>query len=491
MNLWLELEKVFEHNEKKFALTTDLGDAINYEHLLKKVRIISKNIIAQVPLNNRVAILNKSSYADALGILSVLASGCTAVPLSLKYGEKNCDGIIKNVQPSILITDIDKLPENIIYTAKLSNTKIVKLNELYRDFKEDVQINYSNKIAMIMSTSGTTGVPKGVLLSHKNILSNLSDIGEYFKLTEKDHILIGRPLYHAAVMTGEFLYGLMRGCRISFYNEEFSPRRLASFIKKVQCTIMCGTPTMFYHIGISKGKVELKNLRIIVVSGERLSRKVAERLIGDFSHSEILNVYGLTEASPRVSYLEAKYFREKVGSVGKALKNINVKIVDKGNNCVRQGEIGELVIQGPNVMEGYWNDLIRTSEKIKDNWLYTGDLAYMDEDGFIYITGRRDDMIIRAGLNIYPQEIENILLENEDVKEAVAWGEADVRYGQSINVAVTAAEHSSIDKDFVMDLCRRRLQSYQWPEKIFILETIPKNASGKISRKEISSLIHV
>lgn len=483
MNLWCELYSAFKVHKNNIALISSSGNQITYKSLAEEINIVSQNIRAKNLPNKRIAFLNNSSFSDAISCLSILAADCTAVPLSLKYGYKNCINILQNIKPSLIITDMAPLPAEIISILTSCNIKIATINELNSKRYEYKEVIYSNEIALILSTSGTTGMPKGVVLTHNNVLANLEGISGYFKLTDQDKLLISRPLYHGAVMTGEFLYGLMKGCSINFYERAFSPRLLIKYIKERQINVMCGTPTMLYNLSAFIQNNELNSLRIIVTSGECLNVKIAENLVKTFSEVDLLNVYGLTEASPRVSYLESKLYNSKIGSVGVPLDNIKVMVVDKNNNPLPQKAIGELLVKGPNVMSGYWNNPVKTKEKIQNNWLHTGDLAYLDEDGFIFIQGRIDDMIIRAGVNIYPQEIESVLLSDCNIKEAVAWGTPDIRYGQKINVAVTKADNAILTKEYIINLFRKNLQPYQWPENIYIVDALPKNASGKIVRK--------
>jgi len=428
MNIWDLLQERFEQNKSSMSICNSEGDFISYGELLKKTLALSNLILSNTHQGSRVVVLNSDSYFDALGVLGVLAAGCTVVPISLKYGEVNCCHILNKIEPDLMITNDQTLPEIVEKTIREINIKKLPF-ALIEDYEnqenQEKHEKPKNDIAMIMSTSGTTGIPRGIMLSHENIVSNVRDIAAYFRLNEEDHILIARPLYHAAVMTGEFLHGLLSGSRITFYSEDFSPRRLLRFMEKIKCTTMCGTPTLFYHLGLHKKNLSLPDLNKIVVSGEGLLPQVAEKLLSSFPNTDFFNVYGLTEASPRVSYLEPKYFSSKVGSVGLPLRSVNIKIVDEDGKQLQAQEKGEIIVKGPNIMQGYWGDIEQTENVIKKSWLHTKDIGYFDEDGFLYVVGRKDHMIIRAGMNIYPQEIENTLLQDEAIKEIMAWGEPD------------------------------------------------------------------
>lgn len=481
MNIWTELEKRFHDNGERPALTDNNGNSISYDDLLVKVKTVAAQISANSTPGSRICILHSHSYLDALAVLGTLAADCVVVPMSLNYGETNCCQIISRSEPDLLLTDMDPLPESIATSVRDNIVRVLSIAAASGSF-EGKAVRGTSDLAMIMFTSGTTGIPKGAMLSHGNILSNLADIAAYFTMTSQDHFLIARPLYHGAVMTGEFLHGLMHGSRITFYNEAFSPRRLLAFLVEKECTTMCATPTLFYHLAMNKRSVTLPNLKKVVVSGECLNPQVADKILGSFPGVNFFNVYGLTEASPRVCHLDPRYFLAKIGSVGVPLRSVTIRVMEENGEETARGEIGELLVKGPNVMLGYWKDEQLTSQKIVDGWLHTGDMCRLDEEGFLYIIGRKDHMIIRAGVNIYPQDIENTLLKDEAFKEVMVWGETDANYGQRICAAFVPSSEAPLSPADVIGICRKRLDAYKWPDEVLIVESLQRNASGKVMR---------
>ena len=309
----------------------------------------------------------------ALSILKCIATGKVAVPVTREYGKKNCGNIRS------LVAD--------------SNN-------------EDLE-----DLAFIMFTSGTTGIPKGIMLTHENIITNLEYIRSYFRIEKMKNICIGRPLVHIAVLTGELLYALCNGLTIYFYEETFMPHRLLSYFVCNKIDIFCATPTL-YQLLATVDKNKKCPLKIGVISGEVLTDKVGKQIALAFPQTEFYNVYGLTEHSPRVSALLPSEFKEKPNSVGKAIGEVCVKIVDS-----------ELLVKSRCVMKGYYKDEMKTKEKIKDGWLYTGDKAHMDPDGYLYIDGRKDTMLIVSGINIYPEEIENVIKNFEGIDDCLVYGE--------------------------------------------------------------------
>ena len=480
MDMWLKLRETLATDIERPCITNQHGKCLKRGEVLGLVYGLVSEIKKNAVAGSRITVLNSHPFYDAISVLAVLAAGCVVVPMSLNYGEDLCSKIVNRVIPDIILTDIEHLPETILTEINKCNTAIIRSNTLLSSGSVEYIQRKTDDTAMIMFTSGTSGIPKGVILSHSNIISNLIDIKQYFKLSSEDHIVIPRPLYHAAVMTGEFLHSILCGTRITFYNELFSPKRLIRFISDVRCTVMCATPTIFHYLSIVKDIKNFSALKQAVVSGECLQATVARRLIESFPNVLFYNVFGLTEASPRVSYLPPEYFSTKIGSVGIPLKSVSIKIIDDTGEQVKNKTIGELLVKGPNVMSGYWNDSELSLQKIRNGWLYTGDLAYLDEDDFLYIIGRKDHMIIKAGMNIYPQEIENILQQNSSIKEALVWGEFDSKCGQCIRAKVVPQNEEPLTEEVVMEICRNQLPTYQCPDSVEIVQELPRNASGKI-----------
>lgn len=405
------------------------------------------------------AIFCRSEMATALSLLSCFAAGVTAVPLSIKYGEAHYNKILDSISPDAIITDANDEIE--VYNLQNSKYKIP-----------------NNHPALIMCTSGTTGKPKGAMLSEKNILTNVQDICDYFNLSTQDTILIARPLYHCAVLTGEFLTAIFKGSNIRFYSEQFNPAKMLELIKKYKITAFCGTPTLLSIMARFNRNSAEKHLKHICISGECMSSEVGLKIHSSFPDCEIYHIYGLTEASPRVCYLPSEHFAKYPDCVGIPLKSITAKILNvSGKPCVN-GEEGILYIKGNNVMLGYYNDPKRTSKILKNGWLCTGDIAVVNEAGFIKIKGRNDDLIIKSGMNIYPSEIENTLKQDLRVQEVIAYGFTN-QLGTQIGIKLSGT-FSSVEE--VKKLCITTLPSFQIPTLIELVDEIPKNGSGKVIR---------
>ena len=407
------------------------------------------------------AIVCRSEMAASMALLGCIAAEVTAVPLSERYGSLQCKKILDAISPDAVITDVN------------DTFQILRLTDAtYKEPEVHPEL--------IMCTSGTTGTPKGAMLTETNVLANVSDISAYFAIHSSDTILIARPLYHCAVLTGEFLTGLVKGARIRFYSGAFNPALILKLIKEYKITAFCGTPTLLSMMAHFKRNTGEDYLKHICISGECMSFETGRYIAASFPNADIYHVYGLTEACPRVSYLPPCMFREYADCSGIPLRSVSLKIVSDKGVPVKENDIGRLWVKGNNVMAGYYNDPEKTSEVLKDGWLCTGDLALFNEKGLLKIKGRGDDLIIKAGMNIYPQEIEGALKADPRVRELYVRGYTDEKLGVQIALTIVG---DFLDVSEVKELCRVNLSAYQMPTKIHLVDELPKNGSGKIIRR--------
>lgn len=430
--------RMLEHSEQ---IISDDYRSFSFLEIIDQAEALGNKLIY-----DKYGIFCDSDLDTAIALLACFHAGKTAVPLSKKYGDKHVQRIIDITRLSHLITQ-----DGIVQLSK------------FEPESEDL-----SDVALIMCTSGTTGNPKGAMITENNLIVNLMDIEKYFQINDSDHILIARPVYHCAVLTGELLISLIKGVRISFFADGFVPSKILEFGRDNGITVLCGTPTLLYHLSSlnMKSKTPLV-LRIIAVSGECMTQRAAETIRRGFPQADIYNVYGLTEASPRALYLPPEEFEERPLSVGIPLASLEVRI-----------ENDELLLKGKSIMKGYYNDLPTTSRVLYDGWLHTGDIAQIDDLGRVYLKCRKDNMIIRSGMNIYPQEIENALKQDERIIDVFAFGVKNDTVSEKIHIKVVTA----LNKVEVFCICKKLLLSYQLPDVIDIVDEIPKNASGKVMR---------
>lgn len=456
MTLWEYLKSKMQNNLGQVVCENHAE--MTYEELI----VFAEEYAKKLKGIKCCAILCNCEMAASVALLSCFAAGVTALPLSQRYGKLHCSKILETISPDAVIVDGNSLFQ-LIY---LSDSKYVEPEV---------------KPALIMCTSGTEGIPKGAMLTEKNIMTNIADISRYFHITSSDSILISRPLYHCAVLTGEFLTALLKGTKIRFYSGPFHPALMLKLLEQHEITVFCGTPTLIHMMARLKRAENKCCLKHICISGECMGTEIAMRIAKAFSSADIYHVYGLTEACPRVAFLPPKLFGKYPDCVGVPLKSVSLKVVRKDGTMAGIGEIGVLWVKGGNVMAGYYNNPQKTAETICDGWLCTGDLALMNEAGLLKIIGRNDDLIIKAGMNIYPQEVESAVKADARVREVLVYGEKDETVGTLLAMDI-AGDFSSADE--IRDLCRGCLPAYQMPVKINLVAELPKNGSGKIVRRK-------
>ena len=455
MNLWKYLKRKMQNHLSQEICENDA--TLSYEEMIAFAENYAKNLIGL----KCCAIMCHSEMAASMILLSCFVAGVTAVPLSERYGNLHCRKILDAISPDAVITDMNgSFQIFCIQDAKYKEQKIHP--------------------ALIMCTSGTTGIPKGAMLTEKNIMTNVSDIAEYFAMNSSDTILIARPLYHCAVLTGEFLTALVKGAKIRFYSGNFNPTLILNMLNEYGITAFCGTPTLLSIMVKFKREVADDHLKHICISGECMSAETGASIADAYPQADIYHIYGLTEACPRVAYLPPALFRENADCVGIPLRSVTLKILSADGKDTHENEIGVLWVKGNNVMVGYYNDTEKTSEVLKEGWLCTGDMALFNEKGLLKIKGRRDDLIIKAGMNVYPQEIEGALRTDARVKALYAYGYVDKRLGTQIGLNIVG-DFESVKE--VKELCRALLPGYQVPTKINIMDELPRNGSGKIIRR--------
>lgn len=426
----------------------------------------------------KCVILCESGYYEALSILTSWGCGFVPIPISFQYGLDRCKDILIDVTPDLIITDNITRAE---YYAGVGVIFDITKESLVISLHPTIDI-YDN-VAAIMYTSGTSGKPKGTLLGSIGFKKNIEAINEYFDIYEEDKILIARPLCHCAVLTGEFLAAINRGLDIYFFKEYFDPLSIITYAQKHKITVMCGTPTFFYYIAKACKRRSIKNLfRIIALSGECLTEYVGKYIREVFQDTIIYNVYGMTEASPRISYLDPIEFDLYPKSVGYGLKGITIAVKDNNGQDVPNYKHARVYVKTPSIMLGYYKQPGVTEKVIRNGWLNTGDIGYFDFDKRLYIVSRYDEMIIKAGMNIYPKEIENKLLPLAMISEIKAYGIKNLT-GQAIGVDVVLENgYEYFDKHGLMKCFAEVLPDYLLPQNINICKELKRNATGKLIR---------
>jgi fatty-acyl-CoA synthase len=347
------------------------------------------------------------------------------------------------------------------------------------------QLNANDPIN-IQFTSGTTGNPKGATLSHRNILNNAYFVGQNMHLSAADRLCIPVPLYHCFGMVMGTLCCVSHGATMVLPCEAFDPQPVLQAVQDEQCTALHGVPTMFIaeldHADFAK--YDISSLRTGVIAGSTCPRELMKRLIDDMDLAGIVIAYGQTECSPVDTMTEMDDpFEARVSTVGRPHTNWEIKICREDGSIANIDETGEVCARGYGVMQGYWDDAERTAQTIDaEGWLHSGDLGEMDAQGYVKITGRIKDMIIRGGENVYPREIEEFLYTHPDIQEVQVFGVPDAKYGEQVAAWVQLREDRILGPEDIAEFCAGQITHFKVPRYIKLVDEYPMTVTGKMQK---------
>ncbi|HEX4804355.1 MAG TPA: long-chain fatty acid--CoA ligase [Conexibacter sp.] len=341
--------------------------------------------------------------------------------------------------------------------------------------------------AVILYTSGTTGKPKGAELTHANLYGNAkTKVETLIQLRDGDVILGALPLFHSFGQTAAMNAGMMAGVCLTLL-PRFDGVKALQIMERDRVTVFLGVPTMYSAMLAvpAAERPDTSSLRTCISGGASLPVEVLRAFESQFGVA-ILEGYGLSETSPVASFNHPGRER-KPGSIGTPIRDVRMKVVDPDDRELPAGEVGEIVIQGPNVMKGYWKRPDATAEAMRGGWFHTGDLAKVDEDGYFFIVDRKKDMIIRGGYNVYPREIEEVLYEHPAVAEAAVVGIADATLGEEVGAAVALKAGAEATPEELQAFVKERVAAYKYPRHVWLVPELPKGPTGKILKREIQA----
>lgn len=468
----------------------------------KKLALSLKNLGIQQA--DKVALWLPNCPEFIYSFFAVLRLGAIVVPVNTMFKREEAMFIVRDSCSKILICSIDKISdsENILSRGDTMNYVIslpapkdkvaLGFYNLIRgqgEFNSKVDIK-DDDIAELVYTSGTTGKPKGACLTHGNLLSNVKDCSQVINLAKRDCFICILPLFHSFASTVCMLLPIYKGARIVIMRTVKPFKRVIRAIFKHRVTVFAGVPSL-YSI-LAETKVSRLNLllnsflnpvRVCISGAAALPYPVWDKFEKKFRRS-LIQGYGLTEASPVVSLNPINRKRNKPESIGLPLVSVEIKIVDGNGREVSCGEVGELLVKGPNVMRGYYNLEEETKQVLQQGWLSTGDLAKVDEEGYIYIMGRLKEMINVRGLNVYPREIEDLFYKHPLVKEAAVVGVFHRHRGE-VPVAFVIKQAAEVSERDLIKYLRANLAPYKVPLRIFFKDELPKNSTGKILKRNL------
>ena len=473
-----------------------------YKNLNETINRHARYLIKEYNINkdDTVGILLNNSPEYVIYAFAIIKTGATLVPINNFLTSREIGYIVDDCRISYLVSssEFESHFEKLLKKCdKLK--KILSINNTYTHLQidnpdinkklsgENISVNIDeNDTAVIIYTSGTTGYPKGAMLSHKNLVSNSTTCAEEINVSKKDRLLLFLPMFHSFTFTVCMLLPLTKGACIVALP---SVKPFSRVLKKIllnRVSIFVGIPKIYDILSEKKIPFWLKpliKLRVCISGSAPLSAET----ITQFNKNVRLTLiegYGLSEASPVVS-LNPLYGIQKTGSVGLPIANVKIRIVDENMRDLPQGEVGEIAVQGDNVMLGYYNKPVDTKETIRDNWLLTGDLGKIDEDGYLYIVDRKKNMILVQGMNVYPREIEEIIISHPAVEEIAVIGINDKNRGEIPIAFVVKKMGYDLKSKEISTYCRERLALYKCPRKINFLDKLPRSATGKILKKDL------
>lgn len=510
MNLVTSLQSKAQQQPDKVAYHF-MGRDTSYGELEHAVGKFAQSLATLgVKKGDHVALLLGNTPHFIVSLYATMRLGATAIPVNPIYTPSEISYIVNNGDVKVvialdllapLLVEADKLFPNVEHyvvcetqddvmermellpTAVHAKTSLFQALIHATEQLAPVEPVTIDDTAIILYTSGTTGVPKGAMLTHGNMYSNARDIATYLHYTAEDKVIATLPVFHVFALTVVVNAPLISGATIILL-PKFSPSEVFEVVKQQQATVFAGVPTMFnflYQLPDSNPD-DFATIRLAISGGASMPVSLLHNFEDKFN-VRVSEGYGLSEASP-VTCFNPLTRERKAGSIGMSINNVENKVVNEYGEEVPVGEVGELIVRGPNVMKGYYKMPEDSAVALRDGWLYTGDLARMDDEGYFYIVDRKKDMIIVGGYNVYPREVEEVFYAHPQVVEAAVIGLPDPDFGEAVHAYVVVKD-PSVTEETLMAYCKEHLAKYRVPKEIEIIDELPKNTTGKILRRSL------
>ena len=461
---------------------------VSYKDLLEKTEAfggVLRN--AGLARGERVAILLENSPEYVIGCFGSLMAGGVAVPLGEQITGRRLATILNDCRPAVVVAPT-LLIESFAGIPEMQDVKLVVPAERMSEGNNaaggpDCEGLSGNDLALLLYTSGTTGEPKGVMLTHRNLTANAESIVEYLGLTDVDKAMVVLP-FHYSYGNSLLTTHMMVGGTLVLENRFVFPNLVLDRIREDRVTGFAGVPSTF-AILLNRSNLRkntFPSLRYVTQAGGAMSPMLAQDLREALPGTDVYIMYGQTEATARLTYLDPLELIRKAGSIGKAIPGVRITLRGEDGTFPSIGEVGEIVAEGKNVMAGYWNNPDDTKAVLKDGRLRTGDLAKTDEEGFLYIVGRRSEMIKTGGHRVSPKEIEEVISEMPGVHEVAVVGVPDEMLGQAIRAFVVREPGGSVSTKDVLKHCSENLEPFLVPHDVVFPDALPKSPTGKVDR---------
>lgn len=490
------LKDLLMSKKESFAVAAEYcGRCITYHALFRRVEKMAA-LMRKLNITRKPAVIFLNNSIDYIAaFFSATMADNVIVPVSVTSTQTDIISIVEYCRPDMFITAerygaaLNKILAQCpfkIYILMVDTGKVEKSGGSTETMNNDFDTAAAaseDDVALLLHTSGTTSNPKRVMLTHKNLISNAASVAAILKIDESSRTLLVLPLFLASGIS-QMITHLYAGAAIVIMDGPFLASTVLARMQKDKVTNFFGVPFMLSTITeFSKARMfDISSVRFMCFGGGPVPDEAIRTFMDMFPNIGFSEMYGQTEASPRISHLLPEDSRKKPGSVGRPIPGVSVKIIDSAGNEVPRGVVGELIAQGDNIMKGYYRNAGETGKVLRNGWLYTGDLAKMDEDGYIYIAGRMKNVIIYCGFNIYPEEVEEVLLSHPGVKEAYVYGAEDKLAGQVPVAKAVLKDYVRLTAAELIEYCFSRLERFKVPCEIFLVDHIDKTATGKVRR---------
>jgi fatty-acyl-CoA synthase len=482
---WLKRWNLYSPN--KVAIKDgDSGRTVTYSQLYNLATQTALNLKKEfnITRGDRVVLLAQNEIESIILFFAVQRLGACLVPANFRLTAREVSHIVKDSQPKLIVTQ-----NSFFSLVPPDSAPVVVMSEsaplFYENNGKETSFQASETdTAMILYTSGTTGAPKGACLTHRMLFWNSINTTLRLNITEEDSAVIFLPLFHTGgwnVLLSPFLH---RGAS-AILIKKFEADRVLDLSSSEKCTLLFGVPTtmsmMAHHPSFTH--MDLKKIRYAIVGGEPMPLEAIH--VWNKKGIPIRQGYGLTEFGPNVFSLGEQDAEKKIGSIGFPNFYVETRVVKENGMACKASEIGELCLKGPMMMSGYWRNEKATQDTIIDGWLHTGDLVKFDDDGFYYVVGRKKDMFISGGENVYPAEIEQVLSQIPQVREVAVVGVPDPKWGEVGKAFLVTSE--PLSPEFMTEHCLRNLAKFKVPKHFEFRESLPKGDSGKILKRLLTS----
>ncbi|KFN11133.1 class I adenylate-forming enzyme family protein [Paenibacillus macerans] len=482
-------------NNENIAIKTKIS-SITYKELYSKVIYKTKIFGGYCNLTENIGIFIPNSIEYVISYFTITFLEKVIVPLDVRSTEEEIIREIIFCELRIIITNtrysefLHKVLRNnklkvMVYNIETDTFLTYGSDSLpVINFKQSTSFN-DESVAIMLHTSGTTSNPKKVMLTHKNLLSNVCSIIESLKLDQNDKTIISLPLHLASGNTSQFLTHLYMGASIYLMDGLITRKKFAEIVSKEKITNYTCVPSILFVLFEdikNYNNEDFSSLRFICFGGGDTPKAKIMKIKGANPDITFIHMYGQTEASARISHLLPEHWN-KIKSVGLPIPGVEIRIVNKRGEDVECGKVGEVIVKGNNVMKGYYKNEEATQRAIRDNWLYTGDYGKFDNQKFLYILGRKKNVIISGGKNIYPEEIEEVLLGHESIQNVLVKGENHDLLGE-VPIAKIMLYGNKLDttENDILNYCYEHLSFYKVPKKIYFVNDFKRTRNGKIKR---------